>query len=112
MTHFATQTLVGDGAVRLTLDGSLLIYNAEETKHRLIDTLETVQLLELDLSHVSEIDTAGMQLLILVKQESLRHDKTLRIVAHSPAVQEVIEFFNMVSFFGDPVVIPAGEGSR
>lgn len=108
MTEFATQS-IAEGGARLAVDGALLIYNAEEIKHRLIDTLHSVQLLELDLSHVNEIDTAGIQLLILAKQESQRQEKTLRIVAHSPAVQEVIEFYNMAAFFGDPLVIPARE---
>ena len=40
-----------------------------------------------------------------------RLDHALRIVGHSPAVREVIEFFNMVAFFGDPLVIPANEQS-
>jgi hypothetical protein len=35
----------------------------------------------------------------------------LRIVGHSPAVLEGIEFFNMVAFFGDPLVIPANDHS-
>ncbi|WP_222428802.1 lipid asymmetry maintenance protein MlaB [Denitratisoma sp. DHT3] len=106
MIEFATQN-IAEGGARLTIDGTLLIYDAEEIKRRLIDTLHSGQLLELDLSHVNEIDTAGVQLLMLVKQESLRQEKTLRIVAHSPAVQEVIEFYNLAAFFGDPLVIPA-----
>lgn len=106
--EFATQTTT-EGAARITVDGDMTIYNATEIKHRLIDAVQTVPILELDLSHVGEMDTSGFQLLALAKRESQRHDHVLRIVGHSPAVREVIEFFNMVAFFGDPLVIPASE---
>ena len=106
MTEFATQTTT-DGAAHLILDGAMTIYNAADIKHRLLDALGTAPTLELDLSHVTEVDTAGFQLLVMVKRESQRTQRTLRIVAHSPAVQEVIEFFNMGAFFGDPLVITA-----
>lgn len=106
MTEFATQTTT-DGAAHLILDGAMTIYNAMDIKNQLIGALNTAPILELDLSHVGEMDTAGFQLLVLAKRESLRIGRTLRIVGHSPAVQEVIEFFNMAAFFGDPLVIPA-----
>ena len=60
-------------------------------------------MLELDLTHVGEIDTCGLQLLALAKRESHHLDHVLRIVGHSPAVREVIEFLNLVAFFGDPL---------
>jgi anti-anti-sigma factor len=104
--EFATQTTT-DGATRLTVDGDLTIYHAGEIKQRLIVGIRSGPVLELDLTHVGEMDTAGFQLLALAKRESLRLDHALRIVGHSPAVLEVIEFFNMVAFFGDPLVIPA-----
>ena len=106
MTEFATQTTT-DGAAHLILDGAMTIYNAADIKHRLIDALAAAPTLELDLSHVTEVDTAGFQLLVMIKRESLRTQRTLRIVAHSPAVQEVIDFFNMGAFFGDPLIITA-----
>lgn len=106
--EFATQTTT-NGATRLAFDGDLTIYHATEIQQRLIDGLRADGVLELDLSHVAEIDTAGLQLLALAKRESLKLDHPLRIVGHSPAVREVIEFLNMVAFFGDPLVIPANE---
>jgi anti-anti-sigma factor len=107
---FSTQTTT-DGAVRLTVDGDLTIYHAAEIKQHLIDGIHGSDVLELDLSHVGEMDTAGFQLLALAKRESIKSKHALRIVGHSPAVREVIEFFNMVAYFGDPLVIPAGERS-
>lgn len=94
---------------RLTLEADLTIYNAIDAKHQLLDAVHSLKTLELDLSQVGEMDTAGFQLLVLAKRESQKLGRTLRIVAHSPAVLEVLEFYNMVAFFGDPVVIPAAE---
>jgi anti-sigma B factor antagonist len=108
MTEFATQTTT-DGAAHLILDGAMTIYNASEIKSQLLAGLNTASILELDLSHVNEMDTAGFQLLVMIKRESQRINRTVRIVAHSPAVQDVIEFFNMAAFFGDPLVIPASQ---
>lgn len=96
---------------RLTLDSDLTIYNAIDIKRQLLDALQAIKTLELDLSQIGEMDSAGFQLLVMAKKEATRIGHTLRIVAHSPAVREVIEFYNMVAFFGDPLVIPATERS-
>lgn len=106
MTVFAIQPLA-NGASRLMVDGDMSIYNALEVKAQLVNAVRGTQTLELDLAHVSEIDTAGFQLLVLAKQESLRLERTLKITAHSDAVRELIDFYNMGAFFGDPVVILA-----
>jgi len=108
--EFATQATT-EGATHLTVDGDLTIYNAAEIKQHLIAGIRGGAVLELDLSHVAEIDTAGLQLLALAKRESQKLGHALRIVSHSPAVREAIEFLNMVAFFGDPLVIPANERS-
>ena len=108
--EFASQNTL-DGATRLTIDGDLTVYHAAEIKERLISGVRAATVFELDLSHVGEMDTAGFQLLALAKRESLKLKHQLRIVGHSPAVREVIEFFNMVAYFGDPLVIPAFERS-
>jgi len=94
-------------ATRLVIDGDLTIYRAADVKRELLDQLEQHDPLELDLSQVAQIDTAGIQLLVLAKRESQRRGTTLRIVAHSQAVQELIDFYNMAAYFGDPLVISA-----
>lgn len=106
MTEFASQTTT-DGAMHLMLDGPMTIYNAMEIKEQLLANLGNAAVLELDLSHVSEMDTAGFQLLVMAKRESQQQGRILRIVGHSPAVRDVIDFYNMDAFFGDPMLIPA-----
>lgn len=93
----------------LSIDRDLTIYHAADLKKELLDALAAGDQLDLDLSRVEEMDTAGMQLLILAKQEATHQGKAMRIVQHSAGVREVIEFYNMAAFFGDPLVILAGE---
>ena len=94
---------------RLAIQADLTIYHAMEQKQQLIAALEQAEGLELDLSQVGEMDTAGLQLLILAKREAARQDKALAIVAHSPAVRQTLDFCNLTAYFGDPVVITAHE---
>jgi anti-sigma B factor antagonist len=94
----------------LALSGNVTIYNALAQKEALLNALATTSKLELDLSQVSEMDTAGLQLLILLKKEAQRADKRVSIVAHSQVVSSLIDFCNMATDFGDPLVIPARQG--
>ncbi len=91
----------------LRLEGELTIYSAAETKLRLMEALGRSASLDVDLSAVTEVDTAGLQLLILAKQEAARLGKTLRYLSHSPAVLEILDFCNLSTRFGDPVVLIA-----
>jgi len=63
--------------------------------------------IEIDLSHVTEVDGAGMQLLIAAKREAILHGKSLRYVGHSKPVLDMLDLCDLVGFFCDPVVIPS-----
>lgn len=93
----------------LAITDDLTIYNALAQKQVLLDALAANSELELNLAQVAEMDTAGLQLLILLKKEAQRAGKQVRIVAHSQAVSSVIAFCNIAAEFGDPLVIPADE---
>lgn len=92
-------------ACHYRVDGEMTIYTAAATKEILLPLLAQCPELEIDLSQVSEMDSAGLQLLILAKRECLTRNGNLRLLGHSPAVVEVLELCNMTAFFGDPVVI-------
>jgi anti-sigma B factor antagonist len=96
---------------RLSLTEDLTIYHALEQKTTLLDALAATTELELDLLQVGDIDTAGLQLLILLKKEAQRAGKRVAIVAHSQAVRSVIDFCNLAAELGDPLVIPAAESA-
>ncbi len=94
----------GHGRVRI--EGEMTIYNAVELKDALIKALAKFQYLEVDLAEVTEIDTSGLQLLLLLKRESVGIRKTLQYAAHSPSVIEAIDVYNLAAYLGDPLVIP------
>lgn len=88
---------------RLVLDGPLTIYDAGALKLPLQAGLEQAGAdgLELDLAGVTEVDLAGLQLLVLARRESQRLRRPLRIVAASATVREVIGFCRLDDFFGE-----------
>jgi anti-sigma B factor antagonist len=89
----------------LDITGEMTIYTAAEQKGQLLEFIESGASLEINLSQVNELDTAGTQLLILAKQEAARAKKTLRFVMHSNAVLDVLELANLTAVFGDPLFI-------
>ena len=91
---------------RLTIEGEMSIYRAAELKERLIDALaEADAVLEVDLAGVTEIDTAGVQLLMLTKREADASGRRLRLLSHSRAVATAFELLNLAGFFGDPILV-------
>ncbi|MCQ8103972.1 STAS domain-containing protein [Methylomonas sp. SURF-2] len=93
----------------LVLEDELTIFSASEQKNRLLAFLESDHELEINLSKVDEIDTAGLQLLILIKREAALHGKALRFILHSKAVLEILELANLTTAFGDQVILPHNE---
>jgi anti-anti-sigma factor len=88
-----------------TVSGELSIYTASNEKQNLLAFLQSGDELEVNLSQVSEFDTAGLQVLIVLKQAAHQHQKILRYVMHSKAVLDVLEMTNMTGIFGDQVVL-------
>lgn len=86
----------------LRLSGEFTIFRAMELKPTL---LASPPVNEIDLSGVTEIDTAGVQLLMLAKKTALTEQRDIRLLAHSPAVLEVFELLNVAAYFGDPLVM-------
>ncbi len=97
----------GTGATVLAVADDMTVYSARERKEELLSALTASTELELDLSAVTAIDVAGLQLLILLKREAAARGKALRLSNHSPAVVETIDFCSLAGLFGDPMLIAA-----
>lgn len=102
-----TATPMPGQPLRIMLDADMTIYRASEHKDALLHALGETENLEIDLSAVGDIDTAGLQLLILLKREARSRGKQLVLSGHSAAVRQAIDFCNLAAAFGDPMVIPA-----
>lgn len=67
---------------------------------------------EIDLSGVTEIDSAGVQLLVVAKRTARERGQEIQLVGHSPAVIEVFELLNLAAFFGDPLLMVSSEKTK
>lgn len=92
-------------ATRIDMIGNLSIFNAGELRQRLLDAIAAAKEVEVDLSQVSELDSAGLQLMIAAKREAAEQHKPLRFVGHSEAVFDILELCDLAGHFGDPVLI-------
>jgi anti-anti-sigma regulatory factor len=93
----------------LRIEGEFTVFTAAELKPVVLCTPLPQ---EIDLSGVTEIDTAGVQLLMLAKRTALEQDREIRLVGHSPAVIEVFELLNVAAYFGDQLLMDSSEKSK
>ena len=91
----------------LAIEGELTIYRAAELRQALLDGLREDGDLTIDLSGVTEFDSAGVQLLIAAKKSAAAGARSLRLSGHSPAVLSAFETLDLAGHFGDPLILPA-----
>jgi anti-anti-sigma factor len=92
-----------DGRVaRLGLAGELTIYFAAALQAALLESLAECDELQLELSAVTELDSAGFQQLYLWNREARAANKRLWISAHSAATREVFDLYRADVFFEVP----------
>lgn len=99
---------IKDENCNVLIEDNMTIYEAVEQKKRLLKALKKIKKnhqMEIDLSNVNEMDTAGIQVLLLLKQTAETGKKIILLVAHSPASLDVIDRYNLAAYFGDPVII-------
>ena len=95
---------------RFAVQGPMTIYEAVDHKRELLAALSAAaegDVLELDLSAVDEMDTAGLQLLVMAAREALKDGKSAVVVAHSEASQEVLDRYQMASQFAGAPAAPS-----
>ena len=87
---------VQEDQLQLTLRGSLTIFQAAERKPELLHALTLAQrVVVLDMSAVDEIDTAGIQLLLLLRRELATSARRLELGACSPAVLSALDLLQL-----------------
>lgn len=82
-------------AKSIRLDGELTIQRAVDLHAELREVAEMDGDVELDLSAVTRIDTAGVQLLLMAERAARAKDKTLSLAGHSPAVVDVFHLLSL-----------------
>lgn len=86
---------------RICVSGSMTIYEAAGQKDELLAALAAAAALDLDLAQVDEADTAGLQLLLLLRREGDRAGKPVRVLRLSPALAEVLDRYGLGTGFAD-----------
>ena len=95
-----------------SVEGEMTIYTSAELKEKLVPALADKRPLEINLARVTEIDSAGVQLLMLAKKECLASEHKMTLTEHSSAVVEVFELMDLVSYFNDPVVLSGSQAGN
>lgn len=94
----------------LKIEGELTIFRAEELRPAILGTPPVD---EIDLSGVTDLDSAGLQLLLMAKKTALAQQRDVHLTGHSAAVMEVFELLNVAGHFGDHLVMdPRTKTSR
>lgn len=83
----------------------ITIYSVHELAVEIVKSLNYCDILVIDLSHVMDIDSAGIQLLIATKKEVEKRKKTLRLIGHSSSVTDIFDIYSLSSFFKDPIIL-------
>lgn len=89
----------------IALETDLTIYQVKEVADRLIPHLSPDFDIEIKLAQVHELDSSGVQLLMLMRQQSQQQATKLTLTEHSEAVLEVFEQLDLINWFEDPIVL-------
>lgn len=90
----------GEEKARLEIGGELTIYVAAELKEKIGALFSGEAAIEIDLSEVGEIDSAGLQLLLLAQRESAKQQKSIVFNNPSTAVLDCWRLCNVSALFG------------
>ena len=89
----------------LTLIGELTLSHAQECREHFDTALRNNTALEVDLLNVTQIDTAGLQLLVMLHREALVRGKPLRWLGFSLVVQEAFQLLDLAELLGRPEAV-------
>ena len=99
-----------DGMVtRLSIAGDMTIYSAGELKPALLSAIQGTRTIEVNLAEVTDLDTAGFQLLLLAKREAARDRKSFLVREPSSAVRSTLDMYRMTADLLDPADDPNAE---
>ena len=97
------ETKVTDKTLTVLLDDEFTIHTANLFRDLLAEQLKSITHIIINLSKVTEMDTAGFQLLVAIKNLSSKYE--VEFVEHSAAVIDVLELYGLSGDFGDSVIV-------
>jgi len=92
--------MAAERSVAVALDGELTIYRAAELKATLLAALAGGNgAIEIDLGGVTEIDSAGVQLLLAARRSAQAAQRAFALVGESDAVADVFRLLDLGAHF-------------
>jgi anti-anti-sigma factor len=79
----------------MRIERDLTIYTVAELKPVVLAAIAASEHGQLDLSQVTEIDSAGLQLLLLARREAQHAGHKLCLICNAPAVTEVLKLVGL-----------------
>jgi len=92
--------LLPDGGATLRLSGELTIYHAADLKQALLPLAADAGAWTLDLSGVTDIDSAGIQVLLAARRTLAARGAALRLTACGAAAHAALSLYDMADAFG------------
>lgn len=96
--------------VKAKLQDSLDISNVSEARDNILQLLNSGNAIRFDLSSMTEIDTAGVQLILAVRKEAQVQGKECRFVHPSPPVEDVFRALGRGGIFDESVLTAQAKG--
>lgn len=90
------------GCHRLLIAGPMTLSTARDWRQCLLAANGAAGDVELDLSGVSDIDAAGIQSLVSLRQQARNSARSLHLLAASACVREALDFCRLTEFFEIP----------
>ena len=81
----------------LSIEGDMNIYRAAELKQLLVSAAENATVVHVDLCDVTELDSAGVQLLLLARRTAEKRQHEFQVVRASAVVCEVLKLLDLTS---------------
>ncbi|MFA6396664.1 MAG: STAS domain-containing protein [Sulfurimonas sp.] len=92
-------TIDSEGSIIISPPEELVIRTVEDFVKEVQDALSDAKSIFLNLIGVIEIDSAGFQVLVALKNEAKKRDIPLKIIGMSSEADEIIALYGAQSFF-------------
>ncbi len=89
---------------KVLVSGEFTIYTVGDIKARLAEVMQNCDDIEVDLADITEVDTAGVQLMLIAKRNP---GKNVVFTNHTPALLRLIDLASLGRTLGDLMVVDA-----
>ena len=90
-----------ENVLTVAIDEEMTIYNIAQLDDCFKSLYQDKRCLDIVLSAVSEIDSAGIQLLIVIYHERVANKLSIRLLDASQQVRELMLFLNLAAYLDD-----------